>query len=83
MIYDWFNGYLILGDGTMKEQEKQAAKDAKQAEKRIAMETARLAREQAIQKGQAVKEAKREAKRIEEEPARLARSLAKRKTNLT
>ena len=81
--YNWFDGYLMLGDGTMKEQEKQTAKEAKQAEKRIAMETAWLAREQAIEKGQAAKEAKREAKRIEEEPARLASSLAKRKTNLT
>jgi hypothetical protein len=66
----------------MKEQEKQAAKAAKLAEKRIALESSWLAREQAIQKDQAAKEAKREKKRIAEEPARIAREQARRKTAL-
>jgi hypothetical protein len=56
VIYVWFHDYLMFGGGTMRDQEEQAAKEAKREEKRIAEEPARLAREQARRKTDLVRE---------------------------
>ncbi len=67
----------------MGDQEKQLQKDAKLAEKRVALEAARVVREQVIREDQLAKEAKRAKKSHEEEPTRLAREQARRKADLT
>lgn len=66
----------------MDKQEEQSQKEIKLAEKRIALEAVRVAKEKLIQEDQMAKEAKRVKKSQAEEPERLVREQSRRKADL-